>query len=74
MPEKQKKSTVKANDSCVSDTSYDLQTLSKLVNELQQSLVEVRQMLSNKNDKSQNHNEDLDGQPSIKNQQEKYLV
>ena len=51
MPEKQKKSTVKANDSCVSDTSYDLQTLSKLVNELQQSLVEVRQMLSNKNDK-----------------------
>ena len=76
MPAKQKKkSLVRANDCSVGgDTSYDLQTLSKLVNQLQQSIVEKRQMILNKNDKSQNHDEDLEGQPSSKYQQEKIYV
>ena len=77
MPPKQnkKKSPVRVNDTSAQsvggDSSYDLHTLLRIVDQLQQSILEIKQMISDKSsDNSENQGEDHVPQQSSKHHHE----
>ena len=78
MPPKQnkKKSPVRVNDTSAQSaqgvgSDYDLPTLSRIVDQLQQSILEIKQMISDKSsDNSENQGEDHVPQQSSKHHHE----